>query len=329
MRPFTYLRPESIAETVGLLGDGTDDAQSRILAGGTDLLTLMKGGIAEPARLIDIKRLPDLNGGIALDDDGGLSIGALATLSDIEAHPLITERYPALAQSVAVAATAQIRTMATIGGNLLQRSRCWYFRDETNPCWLKGGDTCPARDGENQHHAILGSSPCVSVHPSDPANALLALDAEVTVHGADGVRRIGLAEVFQEPTDAHRQETRLRPDDVVVALHLPVPSPGARSAYQKAMDRHAWSFALVSVAASLTVEDGTIADARLVLGGVATIPWRVPAAEQHLMGTAPSPDRFAEAAEIALHDASPLAKNAYKVPLLRSLIPRALEEATR
>jgi xanthine dehydrogenase YagS FAD-binding subunit len=325
MRSFNYQRPESIAEAIALMDQ---DGSSRPLAGGTDLLTLMKGEIEAPSRLIDIKRLSDLDDAIVPGNSGGITIGALATLSEIEHHPLIAGSYTALAQSVSVAATTQLRNMATIGGNLLQRPRCWYFRDETIPCWLKGGDTCPAREGENQHHAILGESPCVATHPSDPATALLALDASMTLRGQGGERTIGLDDFFAEPTADRRTETTIRPDEIVTSINLPGIAPNTSTAYLKAMDRKAWSFALVGVAASLTIDGGRITGARIVLGGVATIPWRVQEAEAVLIGQPAAPDVFERAAHAAVTGSRPLTKNGYKIDLLKPLITRALAAAS-
>jgi len=308
MRTFDYTSAGSVDEVIGLLGT-TGDGTIRPLAGGTDLLTLMKADIASPERLVDIKRATGLDDGIE-ETDGGLVIGALATLAAIETNPLVIERYPALAESAAIAATTQLRNMATLGGNLLQRPRCWYFRNATIPCWLKGGETCPARDGENRLHALFGGGPCVAVHPSDPATALLALDASVRLRGTEGERTISLSDFFALPTDDHRVETTIRPDEVLLAMRIPVPVAGARSTYLKAMDRKIWAFALVSVAAAIRVEGGQIADARIVLGGVAPIPWRCRNAERALIGSAPDAALFDRAADAALDDTAPLQHNA-------------------
>jgi xanthine dehydrogenase YagS FAD-binding subunit len=207
----------------------------------------------------------------------------------------------------------------------LQRPRCWYFRDPEISCWLKGGDDCPARTGENQHHAIFDLSPCVAVHPSDPANALLAHDAEVEIRGASGSRTMPLADVFAPPSDERRIETTLRPGEIITAFTLPAAS--GRSTYLKAMDRKTWAFALVGVAARIKQEAGRISEARVVLGGVANVPWRATAAEQVLVGQAPNPEVLAAAADAALSGAEPLAKNGYKVPITHALVRRALESA--
>lgn len=327
MRPFAYERPESIAAALSRLDDGTDGASVRPLAGGTDLLTLMKADIATPDTLIDLKRIAELDDRIEATA-GGMTIGALATLSQLASHPGIRADYSALAGSAGQAATPQLRNMATIGGNVLQRPRCWYFRDPTISCWLKGGDGCPARDGENAHHAIFQDSPCVAVHPSDSAAALIALDASVRIRGAVGERTVPLGQFFTLPTDEHRQENVLRPDELILGFTLPAPAGGTKSVYLKAMDRKAWAFALVGVAASITVDDGRITGARVVLGGVEPIPRRLVAVEELLHGSVPSDDLFRRMGALAVADARPLRQNGYKVDLARTMVTRAIADAT-
>jgi xanthine dehydrogenase YagS FAD-binding subunit len=331
MRPFEYMSPATVDEAIALIGQNGHDRDRGLrslagvqpLAGGTDLLTLMKADIAAPSRLLNIKSLTGLPSGIE-DTSQGLSIGALAALTEIETHPVIRQRYPLLAQAAAVAATPQLRNMATLGGNLLQRPRCWYFRNRRLDCWLKGGEECPAYGGENQFHALFGGGPCHAVHPSDLAPALLALDAQVRLQGSGGARSLPLAEFFSLPTEDRRHETRIERDELLLSVSLPPLPEGSRSTYVKAMDRKVWAFALVAVAAAVRLDGRRIADARLVLGGVAPIPWRVPAAEQVLVGAEVSAELFARAAEIALSGAEPLRHNAYKVPLVNTLIRRAL-----
>jgi xanthine dehydrogenase YagS FAD-binding subunit len=319
MQPFTYTRPETIDEAVGQ-GD-----RARYLAGGTDLLTLMKRDIDAPEQLIDLKRLPELDDEI-VDTGDGVEIGALATLSELENHPLIRASYPALAEAAAIAATPQLRNMATIGGNLLQRPRCWYFRNEQVTCWLRGGDTCYAREGENQHHALFQPSPCVATHPSDPATALLALDAEVTARGPGGERTVPISEFFAPPDEDRRRETTLAPGEIVTKIRLPGFAPDERSTYRKAMDRKVWAFALVGVAARVVMDGDRVSEARLVLGGVAPVPWRVPDAEAVLVGSTLDTDVIDRAAEAALTGAIPLARNEYKIPLAKALVRRALAD---
>ena len=327
LRPFAYERPTSIADTIALLDGGglASGSGARPLAGGTDLLTLMKAEITAPERLVDIKRLVDLTDEIAVTEHG-VEIGALATLAEIETSPFILSLAPALAQAAGLAATPQLRNMATIGGNLLQRPRCWYFRDAAVPCWLKGGDGCPARDGENQLHAIFDTSPCVAVHPSDLATALTALDASIVTHGPTGERVIPIEEFFAPPDEERRTENTLHADELVTSVRISTQPNGARSAYLKAMDRKVWAFALVSAAVSLGVRDGVVTHARIVLGGVANVPWRAREAEEAVIGGAATDDALAAAAERALNDARPLARNGYKVPLGQTLVRRALTE---
>lgn len=329
MRPFTYSSPRSLDEAVTLLTSaaGANGSAPRALAGGTDLLTLMKADLLAPEQLIDIKRLVDLDDDIVEGPDG-LTIGALATLAEIEDDPLVRALCPALAEAAALAATPQLRNMATIGGNLLQRPRCWYFRDPDIDCWLKGGDGCPAREGENQLHAIIDVSPCVAVHPSDPATALVALDAMVRLRGPQGERELPVAEFFAPPSEERRREAVNAEDELIVALRIPPQGDGAHSAYLKAMERKVWAFALVGVAVALHMEGNRVADARLVLGGVANVPWRAVKAESVLVGAEPTDRVIARAAEVALADTRPLRQNGYKVPLATALVRRALQTVT-
>jgi xanthine dehydrogenase YagS FAD-binding subunit len=320
MRHFDYSTATTVDETIQLLGQ---DRSIKPLAGGTDLLTLMKGDIAAPSHLVDIKRLDEIPHGID-ENTQGIRLGALTTLADIELSELIQDRYPVLAQAAALAATPQLRNMATIGGNLLQRPRCWYFRNAQFHCWLKGGDECHARDGENHFHALFDVSPCVAVHPSDLSSALLALDATVQLRGPSGERTLSLSELYKPPSEDRRHETVVDSGELLLSIHLPALPPGTKSVYLKAMDRKVWAFALVGVAARLCLEGETIVDARLVLSGVAPVPWRLTEVEQMLTGQHADEAIFTRAAEAALAEARPLAHNAYKVPLAQALIRQAL-----
>ncbi|MGI8483337.1 MAG: FAD binding domain-containing protein [Thermomicrobiales bacterium] len=328
MRPFAYTRPESISDALALLARTPTNAATRprAFAGGTDLLTLMKGEIAIPDELIDIKRLAGMNDTIEQSSDE-LRIGALATLAQIQDNALIHESFSALAEAAAVAASPQLRNMATLGGNVLQRPRCWYFRDDQVQCWLKGGDDCPAVAGENQYHALFGDSRCHAVHPSDLATALVTLDASVIAQGPNGERRIPIESFFALPTADRCTEHTLVVDELIVAITLPNRPTIAQSTYLKAMDRNVWAFALVGVGALLLIENQRITDARLVLGGVAPIPWRVAEAESLLIGESADAALFARAADIAMQHAAPLSKNGYKIPLAKTMIARALEAA--
>jgi xanthine dehydrogenase YagS FAD-binding subunit len=321
VKSFFHHIPTSLQEALGLLGPA-----SRPLAGGTDLVTLMKPRLAEPEHLIAIRRV--LPHGVAQAPEG-ITLGASTTLRDIERDPLLNEKYTALAQSAAAAATVQIRNVATIGGNLLQRPRCWYFRSPHVRCWLKGGERCPARDGENRQHALFGESPCVAVHPSDPAVALLAFDAYVRIAGPRGERTVALEEFFALPEEGRRTETRLGEDELLLGVEMPSHPAETRSVFLKAMDRAAFSFALVSVAAVLRVSRaGEIGHARLVLGGVAPIPWRAQAAERALLGRAAGEEAFEKAADAAVAGAAPLVHNGFKILLAKALVRRALASLT-
>jgi xanthine dehydrogenase YagS FAD-binding subunit len=333
MRPFEYVSPATVDEALALLSQEGDSAP-RLLAGGTDLLTLMKADLAAPSRLVNLKRLAGVSSGIEATAQG-VTLGALTPLVAIEMHPLIQQRYPLLAEAAAVAATPQLRNMATLGGNLLQRPRCWYFRHPHCDCWLKGGGTCPAYEGENQLHALFGGGPCYAVHPSDVAPALLALDATVLLRGRDGERTLALAEFFRLPVVERRTETSVRSDEILLAVHIPSLPDRTHSTYLKAMDRKVWAFALVGVAVVLRLGGETghqVEAARLILSGVAPIPWRTVAAEEALIGAEASEALCARAAEVALAEAEPLRQNAYKVPVAKALIRRGLttliEQAT-
>lgn len=319
MRAFAYSRPESLDEALALLGPS-----ARPLAGGTDLITLMKTDLVAPERLVSIGRL--LPRSIAVGAEG-LTIGAGATLADIERDATVAQRYSALAQAAAVAATPQLRNVATLGGNLLQRTRCWYFRNRLAHCWLKGGRACHAREGENRQHALFGTDGCAAVHPSDLAPALLAFDASVRVCDAQGERVLSLEEeFFSLPTDEHRSETTLRDGEIVLEVSMPAHPGETRSVYLKAMDRQAFAFALAAVAAVVRVSPRQrIGHARVVLGGVAPIPWRAHGAERVLLGAEPGERLLRDAADAALEGALPLKGNAFKVPLAKALVRRALE----
>jgi xanthine dehydrogenase YagS FAD-binding subunit len=324
---FEYLRAGRSAQALSLARNAPD-GQGRLLAGGTDLLPLVKDRVLHPSRLVDIKRLADVDRRVEVDGHG-ITLGGLATLADVAAHERLAEEVWMLVEAARSAATPQLRAVATVAGNLLQRPRCWYYRNHHFHCWLQGGEHCPARDGQNQFHAIFPSqpgSPCCAVHPSDLAPCLLALEGRVRLRNADGQEREVEAErFFREPTPEWRTETVLD-DEVLVSVALPPLPAGTRTGYAKAMTRKAWSFALASVAAAVQVRDGLVADARLALGGVAGVPLRARRAEAVLRDRAPSDRLFEEAADRALEDARPLAHNAYKIPLTRGLLVRTLRE---
>ncbi len=331
MRAFDHIAVRSTEDALAALQDtqsataaqaAPTESANKLIAGGTDLLTLMKADLIAPSRLIDVKPIRSLRY-VQLADDGAVRLGAGATLADVERHAELAARLPILRQAVRDAATPQLRAMATVGGNLLQRNRCWYFRGPYD-CWMKGGAECFAREGENKYQAIFDEGPCVAVHPSDLAPALIALDATVAIEGPQGARTVAVADLLQPPTDAIRSEHRLGADELIVAIDIPAQPADANGVYLKMMDRHAWAFALVSAAAQVSLRDGKVERARLVLGGVANTPHRVTAAETLLNGQSLTPALAAQVAEAAVTNATSLTHNRYKVAMARELARRAL-----
>lgn len=320
MRAFTYVRATDEGAALDAIGPAAEGAY---LAGGTSLLDLMKLEVLEPAVLVDLNPLP--LAAIEARPDG-LRIGALARNSDVAYSPFVRERYPLLSQALLAGASAQLRNMATVGGNLLQRTRCAYFRDPATPCnKRKPGSGCPALDGHNRNLAILGvSGACIASHPSDMCVALAALDAIILTRGPRGARSLRITELYREPGDRPDLETTLERGELITAVHLPNSPFAARSRYLKVRDRASYAFALVSVAAAVDLQDGVIRAARLALGGVGSRPWRVPAAEAALEGKAPSETTFRAAADEALRGAAPRRGNAFKVELARRCIVKAL-----
>jgi xanthine dehydrogenase YagS FAD-binding subunit len=319
MKRFAHLNVHDLQEALSWL-----DETAKPIAGGTDLLGEMKERIIAPERLVNLKAIPHL-AEIAYSEKEGLRLGALVTLAQLESHRLIIEKYPALAQAAGLAASPQLRHMGTIGGNLCQSPRCWYYRNALFPCWLKGGETCFATEGENAYHAILGGEPCHAVHPSDLAPALIALGARVRVVGPRLDDTIPLEELYRRPSEAHRRAIVLGPRELIAEVKVPPPRSESRSVYLKAMDRAVWTFALASVAAAVELDEASrVQQARLVLGGVAPIPWRAKAAEEVLQGQKITDKLARAAAEAALANAQPLRDNGYKVTLAKELVRRAL-----
>jgi xanthine dehydrogenase YagS FAD-binding subunit len=295
------------------------------LAGGTNLVDLMKLGVATPSELVDVTKLPldrisDL-------PDGGLRIGATVRNSDLAADPRVRGAYPVLSQALLAGASGQLRNMATTGGNLLQRTRCRYFMDPTKPCNKHApGSGCPARTGDHRNHAILGASEaCAATHPSDMAVALAAIGATVHVVGPGGSRDVPLPGFHRLPGEAPERDTVLEDGELIVAVELPPLPMAARSAYRKVRDRASYAFAVVSVAVAADVDDGVVRDCRIALGGVAHVPWRASVAEEALRGAPVGEASFRAAAEAELAAASPLRDNAFKVPLIRNLVASVLE----
>ncbi|WP_320780517.1 xanthine dehydrogenase family protein subunit M [Streptomyces sp. CRN 30] len=323
MKEFGYQRASDVSGAVALL-DADPDA--RFLGGGTNLVDLMKTGVERPARLVDVTALPLDR--IEPTDDGGLRIGATVTNSDLAAHPLVRHHYPALTQAVLAGASGQLRNMATVGGNLLQRTRCAYFTDVTGPCNKRApGSGCPAVEGQHHNHAILGASEhCVAVHPSDMGVALTAFDAVVSYETADGPGEVPLADFYLPVGDTPHRETALPPGALITGVALPPAPVAAHSRYRKVRERASYAFAIGSVAAALDVRDGVVHDARLALGAVASRPWRARAAEQVLTGASADAATFDAAADLELAAARPLPRNGYKVTLMRNLIVAVLSE---
>ncbi len=321
MKNFQHVNPETLDQASALL---TSDAGAFLIAGGIDLLGEMKSGTIRPGTLINLKALRNLSY-IKFNDQDGLRIGALTTLAEIAAHPEIRKNFGALAQAAHSVATPQIRNMGTLGGNLCQRPRCWYYRHASLVCLRKGGKECLAVAGENKYNAILGGGPDFIVHPSDCAPALIALGAEVTVYGPHAPRTMELENFFLFPKENVRRENRLQPGELLTEVHVPTPSAGARTVYLKVKERGSWDFALASVAVCLLMSvTGECKDVRIVLGGVAPAPWRSPEAEKVCLGKKIDERTAIMAGKSAVADAVPLGKNDYKVELAANLVKRAL-----
>ena len=324
MKPFTYLRATDGAQAIAEIAG---KPQAKFLGGGTNLIDLMKMGVEAPNELIDINRLP-LTQVEELPDGKGVRIGALARNSDVADHPLIKLHYPVLSDALVAGASPQLRNMATVGGNLMQRTRCYYFYDPAFPQCNKRnpGSGCGAIEGFNRIHAILGQSEqCIATHPSDMCVALAALDAVVRVQGPKGEREIAFPDFHRLPGSTPNVDTNLRPDELIIAVDLPVSKFAVRSHYLKVRDRASYAFALVSVAAALDLgADGTIGTARIALGGVAHKPWRATKAEAELVGKKGNEATFRAAADTAMAGAKGYKHNSFKIELAKRSIARAL-----
>ena len=326
MNQFDYVRPTTLAEAV----TAAAAPGAAYLASGTNLLDLMKGNIARPSRLVDITRLPGLDR-IEPLPDGSLRIGALVGNADLAHDTEFAKSYPAIAEALLSGASAQLRNAATVGGNLLQRTRCGYFYDTASRCNKRApGSGCDALGGDNRLHAILGwSGSCIATHPSDFCVPLAAFDAVVEIEGKNGRREVALEALHRLPGDAPEQDSVLAPGELIVAVRLPASarSFAAHSRYLKVRERNSYAFAIVSAAAGLVIDNGTIKEARLALGGVAPKPWRARAAEAQLVGSAAGPGAFGRAAQVALSEAKPSGDNGFKIELAQRLIVRALAAA--
>jgi xanthine dehydrogenase YagS FAD-binding subunit len=324
MRSFDYTRTDTAEAAVRQCGGPA----TKFIAGGTNLLDLMKLEIETPEKLVDISRL-DLHD-ISETAEGGLSIGALALNSDLAVDERVRTRYPVLSRALLAGASGQLRNKATVGGNLLQRTRCFYFYDTASPCNKRQpGAGCAAQGGFTRIHAILGASEhCVATHPSDMAVAMRALDATVvTLKPAGGVRRIAIGDFYRLPGNTPHIETALEPGELITHVELPPPLKG-RQLYRKVRDRASYAFALVSIAGAVSVEGGKITSAALAFGGLAHLPWRDPRIEAALIGQAPSRSAFAAAADALLADAKGLGDNDFKIPLARRTLIASLGELT-
>lgn len=325
MREFGYRRAVDVPGALALLGT---DPDARVLGGGTNLVDLMKTGVERPGLLVDVRELPLDR--IETTEDGGLRIGATVTNSDLAADPEVRRRYPALAEAVLAGASGQLRNMATVGGNLLQRTRCGYFADLSKPCNKRApGSGCPAIEGEHHNHAILGATEhCVAVHPSDMGVALAAFDAVISYETAQGTGELSLADFYLPVGSTPHLETALPSGALITGITLPPAPVAGRSRYRKVRERASYAFAIGSIAAALDVRDGVVREVRLAFGAVASRPWRAREAERVLTGGPATAEAFAAAADAELAAAEALPDNGYKVTLMRNLVVAMLTELT-
>jgi xanthine dehydrogenase YagS FAD-binding subunit len=317
MPAFAHVRPSTLDEALSLLSAPGARAQ----AGGTDLLGCLRDQVFEASTLVSLGRLDELRG--IREASGGLAIGALTAIADVASSPVVRERFAALAEAAREVGSPQLRNQGTLGGNLCQRPRCWYYRGGFH-CARKGGDTCFAVEGENRYHAILGGGPCFIVHPSDTAAALVALRAAVRLAAPSGRRTVPLESLFVLPYKDIARENVLAPGEIVTEVLLPPPPPGLASSYRKVRERGSWDFALAGVAIAIERREGKVVESRVVLSGVAPVPWRAEAAEEAMRGRRLTAETASRAAKAAVRGAAPLAQNGYKVPLVRGIVEEAL-----
>jgi xanthine dehydrogenase YagS FAD-binding subunit len=324
MNSFSYTRAVDVASALRVIAA---EPTAKLIAGGTNLVDLMKENVERPTRLVDITHLPLAE--IQRSKEGGLRVGALATNADVAYHEIVEREYPLLSQAILRGASPQLRNMASVGGNLMQRTRCSYFYDTTTPCNKRTpGAGCSAIDGFNRYHAILGTSEhCIATNPSDMSVALLALDATILVVGPKGERSIPIADFHRLPGDTPNLDTNLHPDEMITAVELPAKGFARYYDYLKVRDRTSYAFALVSVAAALDMDDGRITEARVAVGGVAHKPWRCKEAEELLKAKAAKKDTFRKAAEALLRGANGFGHNDFKVELAKRAVVRALTQA--
>jgi xanthine dehydrogenase YagS FAD-binding subunit len=315
---FSYTRAKSVDEAIRYLSlDG-----ARAHAGGTDLLGCLRDHVLDATTVVSIAGLKELKG-IGPTPAGGLRIGSLTTIAEIASHPIIRSKYRALSMAAAEVASPQLRNQGTIGGNLCQKPRCWYYRGEFH-CLRKGGDQCYAVEGENLYHCIFGGENCFIVHPSDTASALAALQASVVIAGPNGQQTVAVENFHVPPSEDYTRETVLEPAEIVTEIILPAPADGLQSSYRKVRARRAWDFALAGAALAIVFSGDQAVDCRVALSGAAPVPWRATEAEEVVKGSRLDPDRAAKAAEAAVKNAEPMEQNKYKIPLFRGLIEQQL-----
>ena len=318
---FEFVNPKTLDAVPALLSKKWDEAM--LLAGGTDLLDMLKERLVQPQRVINLKSIPGLN---YIKNGAGLEIGALTTIAEIAEHASVRKNFAVLAEAAENIATPQLRNMGTLGGNLCQRPRCWYFRAKDIVCIKKGGGRCFAVDGLNKYHCIFGGGPSFIVHPSDSAPALMALGATLDVLGAQGKEEVALEDFYELPIDNIRREHILQPNQLITAVRVPQPAPGTKSTYLKFREKQSLDFAIVSVAAVLQMEGKLCKKASVVLGGVAPKPWRAEAAEAELNNKQLTAEVMVKAANAAVANANAMSQNSYKIQLTKVMVRRALEK---
>ncbi len=320
---FSYLKAKSVKEAISGLSQGN----ARLHAGGTDLLGCLRDRVFTTDTVVSVSGLKELNG-IRETPEGGLSIGALTTITEVSESRIIRDRYPALAQAASEVASPQLRNQGTLGGNICQKPRCWYYRGEFH-CLRKGGDRCYAVAGENHYHCIFGGDGCYIVHPSDTAPALTAYSATVDIEGPAGIRKVSIDRFFVPPSEDVTRETVLEKGEMVTGIILPPLSGGLKSSYRKVRARRSWDFALAGVALALRISGRAVVDARIVLSGAAPVPWRPVGAEKALIGNVLGPESIKLTAVLSVSSAQPLEHNAYKIPLFRGMIEEELMNLSR
>jgi xanthine dehydrogenase YagS FAD-binding subunit len=322
MPAFQYVRVPSLEEGIRHLSSG----DARVHAGGTDLLGCLRENVFTAGKVVSISSIKELEG--IREDRGGLRIGALSTITQVAESPLVKKLYPGLARAASEVGSPQLRAQGTIGGNICQKPRCWYYRGDFH-CLRKGGDKCFAFAGENQYHCIFGGAGCYIVHPSDTAPALSAFQATVRITGPKGSRSVLIDQFFVPPAIDPWKETVLAPEEILTEISIPAPTPGLRSSYRKVRARRSWDFALAGVALALRLDGARVSEAHVWLSGAAPVPWRSKEVEQEILGKQLDEKTIARAGEAAVKNAEPLTKNGYKVPLFRAVIEEELEAMAR